>query len=109
MTRHEPALRETCGANPFRSATRLLVNRNICLPAERLRFDEFPVRYLAKMGVSNDGTQRFASQTALPLEERFEVIKEIGDGSFGSVALARVRGAGANVARRGTMVMASSR
>ena len=38
------------------------------------------------------------------LEERFEVIKEIGDGSFGSVALARVRGAGASVARRGTMV-----
>jgi meiosis induction protein kinase IME2/SME1 len=32
------------------------------------------------------------------------VIKEIGDGSFGSVALARVRGAGASVARRGTMV-----
>lgn len=40
----------------------------------------------------------------VPLEDRFEVIKEIGDGSFGSVALARVRGAGAGVARRGTMV-----
>lgn len=40
----------------------------------------------------------------VPLEDRFEVIKEIGDGSFGSVALARVRGAGASVARRGTMV-----
>jgi meiosis induction protein kinase IME2/SME1 len=40
----------------------------------------------------------------LPLEDRFEVIKEIGDGSFGSVALARVRGAGSTVARRGTMV-----
>lgn len=32
------------------------------------------------------------------------MIKEIGDGSFGSVCLARVRGAGASVARRGTMV-----
>jgi meiosis induction protein kinase IME2/SME1 len=40
----------------------------------------------------------------LSLEDRFEVIKEIGDGSFGSVVLARVRTAGAHVARRGTMV-----
>ena len=40
----------------------------------------------------------------IALEERFEVIKEIGDGSFGSVAVARVRAAGSNVARRGTMV-----
>jgi meiosis induction protein kinase IME2/SME1 len=48
--------------------------------------------------------QRSAAQAMVPLEERFEVIKEIGDGSFGSVALARVRGAGASVARRGTMV-----
>lgn len=38
------------------------------------------------------------------LEERYEVMKEVGDGSFGSVALARVRTAGANVARRGTLV-----
>lgn len=38
------------------------------------------------------------------LEDKFEVIKEVGDGSFGSVALARVRTAGAHVARRGTMV-----
>lgn len=40
----------------------------------------------------------------LALEDRFEVLKEIGDGSFGSVCLARVRTAGANVARRGTVV-----
>lgn len=40
----------------------------------------------------------------LSLEDRFEVIKEIGDGSFGSVSLARVRSAGATIARRGTMV-----
>lgn len=38
------------------------------------------------------------------LEDRFEVLKDIGDGSFGSVVLARVRGAGSAVARRGTVV-----
>lgn len=41
---------------------------------------------------------------ALALEDRFEVLKEIGDGSFGSVVLARTRTAGANIARRGTVV-----
>ncbi|KAL1875350.1 hypothetical protein VTK73DRAFT_10084 [Phialemonium thermophilum] len=40
----------------------------------------------------------------LTLEDRFEILREIGDGSFGSVALARVRTAGANVARRGTVI-----
>ena len=39
-----------------------------------------------------------------PLEDRFEVLKEIGDGSFGSVVLARTRTAGSSVARRGTLV-----
>ena len=39
-----------------------------------------------------------------PLEDRFEVLKEIGDGSFGSVVLARTRTAGSTVARRGTLV-----
>lgn len=38
------------------------------------------------------------------LEDRFEILKEIGDGSFGSVALARVRTAGSNIARRGSVV-----
>ena len=38
------------------------------------------------------------------LEDKFELLREIGDGSFGSVALARVRTAGAHIARRGTMV-----
>lgn len=41
---------------------------------------------------------------AVALEDRFEVLKEIGDGSFGSVVLARVRAAGSSVARRGTVV-----
>jgi meiosis induction protein kinase IME2/SME1 len=44
------------------------------------------------------------SAHGLCLEDKFEVIKEIGDGSFGSVSLARVRSAGAAIARRGTMV-----
>lgn len=38
------------------------------------------------------------------LSERYEVIREVGDGSFGSVALARVRAAGSHIARRNTMV-----
>ncbi|KAL5336455.1 kinase-like domain-containing protein [Aspergillus crustosus] len=38
------------------------------------------------------------------LSDRFELMKEVGDGSFGSVAVARVRTAGSNVARRGTLV-----
>lgn len=44
------------------------------------------------------------SMSSSCLEEKFEVIKDIGDGSFGSVALARVRTAGAHIAKRGTMV-----
>lgn len=40
----------------------------------------------------------------MALEDRFEVLKDIGDGSFGSVVLARVRSAGSSVARRGTVV-----
>ncbi|KAH8124550.1 kinase-like domain-containing protein [Trichoderma asperelloides] len=44
----------------------------------------------------------------MALEDRFEVIKEIGDGSFGSVVLARTRTAGAAVARRGTLVAIKS-
>ncbi|PWY89553.1 putative meiosis induction protein kinase [Aspergillus sclerotioniger CBS 115572] len=48
---------------------------------------------------------RSAAPTSVAsLEDRFEVLKEVGDGSFGSVAVARVRTAGSNVARRGTMV-----
>ena len=38
------------------------------------------------------------------LEDKFEVLKDIGDGSFGSVVLARVRTAGTHVARRGSVV-----
>ncbi|TGZ81283.1 kinase-like protein [Ascodesmis nigricans] len=44
------------------------------------------------------------SASTLPLTDRFEIIKEVGDGSFGSVALAKVRSAGTNVGKRGSMV-----
>ena len=58
------------------------------------------------MAVTHDMARRGSAQVinGMALEDRFEVLKEIGDGSFGSVVLARVRSAGANVARRGTVV-----
>ncbi|KAJ2905255.1 putative serine threonine-protein kinase mak protein [Zalerion maritima] len=60
------------------------------------------------MTVSHEMTHRSSTphhgSHAMALEDRFEVLKEIGDGSFGSVALARVRTAGASVARRGTII-----
>lgn len=56
------------------------------------------------MTVVADYMPRPASRTLTALEDRFEMIKEIGDGSFGSVHLARVRAAGSNVARRNSMV-----
>ncbi|KAJ5322478.1 hypothetical protein N7452_010767 [Penicillium brevicompactum] len=56
------------------------------------------------MTVTYDTPTRGSHTSMATLEDRFEVIKEIGDGSFGSVAVARVRTAGAHVARRGTMV-----
>ncbi|KAF2667652.1 kinase-like protein [Microthyrium microscopicum] len=59
------------------------------------------------MTVLYEASQRGWTSTTsatLCLEDKYEVMKEIGDGSFGSVSLARVRTAGANVARRGTMV-----
>lgn len=51
-----------------------------------------------------NGSLGYASSSNLPLTDRFEIIKEVGDGSFGSVVLAKVRTAGANVARRGSVV-----
>lgn len=47
------------------------------------------------------------SQHLVCLDDKFEVLKDIGDGSFGSVALARVRSAGAYLAKRGTLVTAA--
>ncbi|KAF5133851.1 hypothetical protein MHUMG1_01737 [Metarhizium humberi] len=60
------------------------------------------------MTVAADLTHRSSAQSQVALEDRFEVLKEIGDGSFGSVVLARVRTAGANVARRGSVVAIKS-
>ncbi|KAI1745347.1 kinase-like domain-containing protein [Xylaria scruposa] len=60
------------------------------------------------MTVAHDLAHRQSSTpqgtAPLALGDRFEVLKDIGDGSFGSVCLARVRTAGANVARRGTVI-----
>ena len=54
---------------------------------------------------SSDAVSPYRANNTWALEDRFEILKEdIGDGSFGSVALARVRTAGAHLARRGTMV-----
>jgi meiosis induction protein kinase IME2/SME1 len=58
------------------------------------------VIYDSSRGLSSPLT----TNTGAALEDRFEVLKDIGDGSFGSVVLARVRSAGSNVARRGTVV-----
>ncbi|KAI1934265.1 Serine/threonine protein kinase [Ophidiomyces ophidiicola] len=54
------------------------------------------------MTISYD--QSYRSPNMASLEDRFEVIRQVGDGSFGSVVVARVRTAGATVARRGSMV-----
>jgi meiosis induction protein kinase IME2/SME1 len=60
------------------------------------------------MTVAHDLTHRRTTTphdtVPMALEDRFEILKDIGDGSFGSVSLARVRTAGASVARRGTVV-----
>ncbi|RPA76770.1 kinase-like protein [Ascobolus immersus RN42] len=44
------------------------------------------------------------SANVASLTERYEVVKEVGDGSFGNVVLARARSSASNVAKRGTMV-----
>lgn len=62
---------------------------------------------LRKMTITQDSSARKSSNgvmSASCLEDKFEILKDIGDGSFGSVALARVRTAGAHVARRGSVV-----
>lgn len=59
------------------------------------------------MTVTHEAQTRRSSNgvmSATCLEDKFEVLKDIGDGSFGSVVLARVRTAGAHVARRGSVV-----
>ena len=57
-----------------------------------------------RRGHSHTTSTHLTTNDGSALEDRFEVLKDIGDGSFGSVVLARVRGAGSAVARRGTIV-----
>ena len=57
---------------------------------------------------SHRGWSQGSTHGATTLQDKYEPLKEIGDGSFGSVALARVRGAGSHVARRGTLVCSAS-
>jgi meiosis induction protein kinase IME2/SME1 len=71
-------------------------------------FNTLKIHLLYIMTVAYDLTHRGLSTpqatAGQALEDRFEVLKDIGDGSFGSVVLARVRAAGSSVARRGTIV-----
>ncbi|KAJ5225994.1 Meiosis induction protein kinase IME2/SME1 [Penicillium chermesinum] len=53
------------------------------------------------MTITYETPARGAPASMATLEDRFQVMKEVGDGSFGSVAVARVRTAGAHIARRG--------
>lgn len=55
------------------------------------------------MTVTYDFSLRSQS-TMATLEGRFEVVRGIGDGSFGSVVLAYARGGGSIGPRKGTMV-----
>ncbi len=59
---------------------------------------------VAAYDLTHRGSSTSQTTSGTALEDRFEVLKDIGDGSFGSVVLARVRAAGSNVARRGTVV-----
>lgn len=60
------------------------------------------------MTITYDATHRGWTQGsthgAVCLQDKFEILKDIGDGSFGSVTLARVRNGGSHIARRGTLV-----
>lgn len=79
-------------------------------PAPR-KLPSVPVPSVA-MTVAYDSSFRgwsSGSHGAVCLEDKFEVLKDVGDGSFGSVSLARVRSAGAHIARRGTLVRLPAR
>lgn len=56
------------------------------------------------LDITHRGWMQGSAHGSISLADKFEILKDIGDGSFGSVALGRVRSGGAHVARRGTMV-----
>jgi len=72
------------------------------------RSSDLFVRIQSTMTLAIDSSLRgWSSNTASPamtLHEKYEIVKEIGDGSFGSVCLGRTRSAGAQYVRRNTMV-----
>ena len=49
-------------------------------------------------------TATMMSSGTMTLTDKFDVVKDIGDGSFGTVVLAKVKSAGSGIARRGTLV-----
>lgn len=57
---------------------------------------------------SHRGWPAGSHSTNMALEDKYEIIKDIGDGSFGSVSLGRTRSAGAHIVRRGTLVCPGS-
>jgi meiosis induction protein kinase IME2/SME1 len=59
------------------------------------------------MDTSFRGWSSNTNTGAMCLEDKYEIIKDIGDGSFGSVVLARTRSAGAHLVRRNTLVCRS--
>ncbi|KJY01546.1 CMGC/RCK/MAK protein kinase [Zymoseptoria brevis] len=59
---------------------------------------------VAYENMSYRGWSSGSHSAAVCLEDKFEIIKDIGDGSFGSVTLGRTRSAGAHLVRRNTLV-----
>jgi hypothetical protein len=78
-------------------------------PPETLHFSNVSVKECNQIINMQPESQQTQPHGWASLEERYEVMKEIGDGSFGSVALARVRTAGSHIARRGTLVCSTLR